>query len=129
MNKIALYLSISGFGNMIFLFSEDKYGGYESIYIINIVLRLFVSVWLLYTAYQIWKLKYAGWLSMAALIWFLAALLLISPISILIGVAPVHGFELVMLLIGQWSACALMIWAWFGWWRNVRSKFLRGSEK
>ncbi len=60
---------------------------------------------------------------MAVLIWVLSILLFISPLWVVVDASPFYAFDLLMLLVGQWSACALMLWAWFGWWRNKRNIF------
>jgi len=123
-----LWLTIAGFGNLVFGFFEDTDGDYEIIDAINISLRIAVSVWLFFTAHQIRKFSYGGWVSMSALIWFLAFMLLVSPGWILITYPSRDAFGLIMVFVGQWSACGFMVWAWFGWWRNKKNDFIGRPE-
>lgn len=130
MKKLSMWLFIAGFGNLLFLgepMLEEGWTGSEYPLASGIG-RLLTSLWMIWAAADILKLRVRGWYLFSAFMWFLFGLAVMSPFWIAFFTSPAGGMEGVMIFAGQWAGAMLIAWAYFGWWRRQKFRFVRAPE-
>lgn len=129
MKKVAFWLFVIGVGNILFgvgSLLDDSGSSVNGI--VSFIVRLFFSLLIIYTGYEINRLHIKGWYLLSGIILFLTGLFIISPIFILLFDNIGDPLEAGMVFLGQWVAAALMFYAWSGWWRQKKPLFIKARH-